>query len=75
MCYFGTRLYYIKACGLHKPSHCMDRRHSMLSLARHLANGDLNYVFPILAMQICANLTTVVGRTKIGWSFHDNCGL
>ena len=29
----------------------------ILNFARHLANGDLNYVFPISAMLICASLT------------------
>ena len=36
---------------IYKPSHLLIR-HSILNLSRHLANGDLNYIFPISAMLI-----------------------
>ena len=58
----------IKAYGLYKPSHLLIG-HYILNLARHLANWDLNYVFPISAMLICAHLT----RHIMSWKLQPVC--
>ena len=47
----------------YKPCHSLFG-HSILNLLRHLANGDLNYVFPISAMLICASLTHKYSQPK-----------
>ena len=51
----------------YKPSHLLID-HYIFNLARHLANGDLNYVFPISAMLICESLTHKIQS-------HEECKL